>query len=197
MRKIELSDVKNLHEYELIRDGWRRNVIAEKARRRILLGPIMSLVFENRLTVLGQIQEMCRAERIVRPDAIRHEIDTYNELLPDAGEVAATLLIEITEEREIQARLDGLVGLTTGRHLFFELGDRRAPARFLGGQSREDRIAAVQYLRFSLGDDEATREALLDRRVPAAIRAEHPNYEAAASLSLETRKELARDLGTE
>ncbi len=197
MKKIRLSDVKPLQDYELIREEWRRNVIAEKARRRVLLGPIMSLVFEDRLTVLGQIQEMCRAERIVRPEAVQHEIDTYNELLPDPGEVAATLLIEITEEREIQPQLDRLLGLTTGRHLLFELGDRRVPARFLGGQSREDRIAAVQYLRFPLGDDAATRTALLDPTIPAAIRAEHPNYRAAAALSAETRAELARDLGTE
>lgn len=197
MRKIELADLKNLHEYELIRDDWRSSVIAQKARRRILLGPIMSLVFENRLTVLGQIQEMCRAERIVRPAAVQHEIDTYNELLPDSGEVAATLLIEITEERQIPSQLDRLLGLTTGRHLLFELGDRHVPARFLGGQSREDRIAAVQYLRFPLGGDAATRATLLDPGVLVAIRAEHPNYEASASLSLETREELARDLGAE
>ena len=197
MRKIELADVKNLHEYELIRADWRTSVIAEKARRRVLLGPIMSLVFENRLTVLGQIQEMCRVERIARPDAVQNEIDTYNELLPDRGEVAATLLIEITEEPEIRTRLDRLLGLTTGRHLLFELGDRRVPARFLGGQSREDRIAAVQYLRFPLGDDASTRGALLDPRVPAAIRAQHPNYQATTALSLETRSELARDLEAE
>ena len=197
MKKLQLSDVKNLQEYELIREEWRRNVIAEKARRRVLLGPIMSLVFEGRLTVLGQIQEMCRAERIVRPEAVQHEIDTYNELLPDVGEVAATLLIEITEEGEVQPQLDRLLGLTTGRHLLFELGDRKVTARFLGGQSREDRIAAVQYVRFPLGDDVATRAALLDPKIPAAIRAEHPNYKAAAALSPETRAKLARDLGTE
>jgi hypothetical protein len=194
MRKIQLSDVKPLQDYELIREEWRKSVIEEKAKRRVLLGPIMSLVFENRLTVLGQIQEMCRAERIVRPEAVQHEIDTYNELLPDAGEVAATLLIEITEESQIQSQLDRLLGLTTGHHLFFELGERRIPARFLGGQSREDRIAAVQYLRFPLGDEEATRAVLVDRQVPAAIRAEHPNYGAFAPLSFATREELARDL---
>ncbi|MFI5182433.1 MAG: DUF3501 family protein [Thermoanaerobaculia bacterium] len=197
MNKLQLSDVKNLHEYELIREEWRRNVIAEKSRRRVLLGPIMSLVFENHLTVLGQIQEMCRAERIVKPEAVQFEIDTYNELLPDAGEVAATLLIEITEEAEIRSGLDRLLGLTTGNHLIFELGKRHVPARFLGGQSREDRIAAVQYLRFPLGDDASTRAALLDRHVPAAIRVEHPNYKVNAALSLETRRELAGDLGAE
>ena len=197
MQKIRLSDVKNLHEYELIREEWRRDVISEKARRRILLGPVMSLVFENRLTVLGQIQEMCRVERIVKPGAVQHEIDTYNELLPEPGEVAATLLIEITEEREIRAQLDRLCGFTTGRHLFLELGDRRVPARFLGGQSREDRIAAVQYLRFPLGGDAATRASLRNPDVRALLHADHPNYRASTPLSLETREELARDLGAE
>ena len=64
MRKLELADVKNLQEYELIRDDFRRLVIDEKAKRRVLLGPKISVVFENRLTMLGQVQEMCRAERI-------------------------------------------------------------------------------------------------------------------------------------
>ena len=59
----------------------------------------MSLVFENRLTVLNQIQEMCRAERIVKPEAVQAEIDVYNELLPDAGELSATLLVEIPRRR--------------------------------------------------------------------------------------------------
>lgn len=194
MKKLQLSDVKNLHEYELIRDDWRRSVIAEKERRRVLLGPAMSLVFENRLTVLGQVQEMCRAERIVRPEAVQHEIDVYNELIPDAGEVAATLLVEITEQDRIQPELDRLVGLTTGRYLWLDVGGRRIDARFLEGQSRSDRIAAVQYLRFLFGGDAAAREALTDPDAAVTLRIDHPNYGAAAGLSLETRRELARDL---
>src|SRR5512147_2605136 len=139
MRKIDLSDVKNLHEYELIRGDWRKSVIAEKERRRVLLGPSMSLVFENRLTVLHQIQEMCRAERIVKPEAVQQEIDVYNELLPDAGELAATLLVEIDDAERVREELDRLIGLTDGTHLWIEIGGRRVFARFLGGQSREDR----------------------------------------------------------
>ncbi len=195
MRKIQLSDVKNLQEYELIRDAWRQSVITEKSRRRVLLGPSISLVFENRLTVLHQIQEMCRAERLAKPEAVQHEIDVYNELLPDEGEVAATLLVEITEEERIQPELDRLVGLSSGRHLFLDLGERRVPARFLEGQGREDRISAVQYLRFPLGSDAATREALEGGSVPATLRVTHPAYRAAAELSAETRRALARDLG--
>ncbi len=194
MKKIELSDVKDLQEYELIRDDWRRQVIAEKARRRILLGPSMSLVFENRLTVLNQIQEMCRAERLATPEAVQQEIDVYNDLLPDPGEVAATLMIEITEERRIQPELDRLIGLSSGRYLWIDLGARRIFARFLEGQGREDRISAVQFLRFPLGNDAATRQALEEGRLPALLRVAHPAYEAAAELPLETRRGLARDL---
>ena len=194
MNKIALADVKNLHEYELIRDDWRRDVIAAKARRRVVLGDRLSLVFENRLTVLHQIQEMCRAERIAKPEAVQHEIDVYNELLPDAGELAATLLVEITDESRVKEELDRLIGLTDGPHLFLEVAGRKVFARFLGGQSREDRIAAVQYLRFPVGDDASTRASLVSGPLPVVLHVVHPHLRASALLPAETRRELAQDL---
>ena len=194
MRKVALSDVKNLHEYELIRDAWRKDVIAVKAKRRVLLGDKMSLLFESRLTVLNQVQEMCRAERLARAEAVQREIDVYNELLPDAGELSATLLVEITEESDIQPRLDGLVGLSSGRHVWLELNGRKVFARFLEGQGREDRIAAVQYLRFPIGTDPRDRDALSVGPAPVILHVDHPGFRASASLSPETRAEIARDL---
>jgi hypothetical protein len=194
MKKLVLSDIKNLQEYELIRDAWRREVIGLKARRRVLLGSKMSLLFENRLTVLNQVQEMCRAERHAKPEAIQHELDVYNELLPDAGELSATLLVEIIEERLIQPELDRLIGLTDGKHLWLELNGRRIFARFLEGQSRADRIAAVQYVRFPVGEDPADREALASGGAPVFLRIDHPNYRASVELPAETRSEIARDL---
>lgn len=194
MKKIVLSDVKNLHDYELIRDAWRQEVIAAKAKRRVLLGDSMSLLFESRLTVLNQIQEMCRAERLVKPEAVQQEIDVYNELLPDDGELAATLLVEITEEAQIQPRLDRLVGLSSGRHLWLELSGRKVFARFLEGQGREDRIAAVQYLRFPVGTDPADREALASGKAPVVLRVDHPGCRASAELPTDVRAEIARDL---
>lgn len=194
MRKLDLTDVKNLHEYELIRDSWRKDVIAVKAKRRVLLGDIMSLVFESRLTVLNQVQEMCRAERLAKPEAIQQEIDVYNELLPDPGELSATLLVEITEEALIQPQLDRLLGLSSGRHVWLELNGRKVFARFLEGQGREDRIAAVQYLRFPIGTDPADRQALAGGPAPVVVHVDHPGYRARAALSAETRAEIARDL---
>lgn len=197
MKKITLEDVKNLHEYELIRDDWRRAVIAEKAKRRVLLGPAMSFVFENRLTVLNQVQEMCRAERLARPEAVQQEIDVYNELIPGPGEVAGTLMVEITDEARIQPELDRLIGLGAGDRLWLQLGDRRVFARFDEGQGREDRISAVQYLRFPVGDDAAVRSALESGTIAAKLVVDHPNYRAEVELPAETKRELARDLGPE
>ena len=192
MKKLVLADVKNLHEYELIRAAWRKDVIAVKARRRVLLGDIMSVVFECRLTVLSQVQEMCRAERLAKPEAIQQEIDVYNELLPDAGELSATLLVEITEEARIQPQLDRLIGLSSGRHVWLELDGRRVFARFLEGQGREDRIAAVQYLRFAV--PKPLQQALANSRVPALIVVDHPDYRAQSDLAPEVRRELLTDL---
>ena len=194
MNKLQLSDVKNLHEYELIRDDWKRDVIAAKARRRVSLGEWISLVFENRLTVLHQVQEMCRVERIVKPAAVQQELDVYNELLPDPGELAATLLVEITDVDRVKDELDKLLGLTSGEHLWLEIAGHRAFARFLDGQSREDRIAAVQYLRFPVGTDPAAKAALESGPLPVVLHLAHPHVRASALLSAETRRELARDL---
>ncbi|HKC26205.1 MAG TPA: DUF3501 family protein [Thermoanaerobaculia bacterium] len=194
MQKLELSDVKNLQEYELIRDDFRRHVIEEKAKRRVLLGPKISLVFENRLTVLAQVQEMCRIERIARPEKVQEELDVYNTLLPGAGELAATLFIEIADPAAIQRELDALIGLADGRALFLELNGRRVAARFSEGESRPDRIAAVQYVKFPVGEAPTDREALAAGEAPVLLRAEHPRYRAVAELSEETRRELARDL---
>ena len=197
MRKLEVGDVKNLHEYELIRDDWRRDVIAAKARRRVVLGDKISLVFENRLTVLHQIQEMCRAERIVKPEAVQQEIDVYNELLPEPGELAATLLVEIDDARRVQEELDGLIGLTDGTHLWIEVDGRRVFGRFLGGQSREDRVAAVQYVRFPVGEGADVRGSIESGPLPVVLHLVHPHARESALLSLETRRELARDLEPE
>ena len=192
MKPIAPEDVLNLHEYELARPEFRERVIDRKKRRRVALGPIMTLVFENRDTVLFQIQEMLRIERIVRPDKIQEELDVYNELLPAEGEVAATLFIEVTEPEKVQPTLDRFVGLDEPGKLALRVGRYVFPARFAPGQSREDRISAVHYVRFPLGEE--GRQALA-RNEKAELTVEHGGYEAATVLSPETVEELRGDLG--
>jgi hypothetical protein len=193
MQPLTLDDIQNLHEYELSRQGFSRRVIESKQRRRVPLGPLMTLVFENRDTVRFQIQEMLRAERIVRPDKVRHEVDTYNALLPGTGEVAATLFIEITDPSRIQSVLDGFVGLDEPGRLRMTVGALAYPAVFAPGQSREDRISAVHYVRFAPG--EPGRAALASGAV-AALEVAHggANYRARQELSADTVRELLADL---
>lgn len=191
MKPISGDEVLNLHEYEIARPDFRQRVIDRKKRRRVALGPIMTLVFENRDTVLFQIQEMLRIERIVRPEKVQQELDVYNELLPDAGEVAATLFIEVTEAAKVQPTLDGLVGLDEPGHLKMIVGGREYPGRFAAGQSREDRISAVHYVRFEPGDQGRADLAIGE---PARLKVDHGGYHAEAALSPETVRELLEDL---
>ena len=51
MKKIELSEVKNIYEYEKIREDFRRYIIDLKKKRRVEVGNRVSLVFENRDTI--------------------------------------------------------------------------------------------------------------------------------------------------
>src|SRR5580700_11513070 len=105
MKPIERGEILGLAEYEQIRDQFRSRIIAQKKRRRVQLGPKASAVFENRDTVLLQIQEMLRTERITRPGAVQHELDTYNELVPAEDEVSCTLMVEIVDKAERDAFL--------------------------------------------------------------------------------------------
>ena len=191
MRPLTASDIKNLHEYELERPAFRARVAALKSRRRLPLGPLMSLVFENRDTVRFQIQEMLRVERIVQPDKVQHELETYNSLLPGPGEVSATLFIEITDAARMREILDAFIGLDEPGRVALRVGARRVPARFDAAQSREDRNSAVHYVRFALGEEGA---AALRCGEDAALEIAHGDYRAAQPLAGETVQELLADL---
>ena len=111
MRKLTLSDIKDLREYERERDAFRAEIVAAKKRRRIQLGDLMTIVFENAATMRFQIQEMARAERMLRDEQIAREVETFNELIPADGELSGTLFIEITDDAALRYWLPRLVGI--------------------------------------------------------------------------------------
>jgi hypothetical protein len=189
MQKLSPSDLWPLPVYEQVRDQFRREVIAAKQHRRAAVGPIMTFVFENRLTVKFQVQEILRIEKIANPAAVQEELDGFNEMLPGPGELSATLLIELTgEEKAVAEELRKLTGLAD--HVWLELGRARVQARFDGGRDDGRRVSAVQYLRFP----GASRAALLDLQTPAAVLIDHPNYRHRAELGEGARRSLAADL---
>lgn len=188
VRPVTLNDVVGLERYETIRDTFRRRIIDLKQHRRVSVGDHVTLVFENFDTVLFQIQEMMRAERIVDLDRVREEIEVYNELIPGPNELSATLLIELQDSARIREELPKLYGLDQATWLEFD-GERIAGV-FEGGRAREDKVSAVQYVRFPLGERAERFVAAADVRLVI----DHPHYRASQRLSPETHRSLAKDL---
>ena len=191
MQKVTLDEIIGLERYEKIRDEFRRRVIDLKTRRRVSVGDRVTFVFENRETVLFQIQEMLRAEHITDIDKVRFEVTVYNDLIPGDSELSATMLIEITEQAQIRPALVRLIGIDQAVSLQIG-GQFTIPGVFEGGRSTEDNLSAVQYVRFPLSTEAraAFREGQEDVRLVIA----HPNYHAQTVISPETRRSLASDL---
>ena len=192
MKPITFEETLSLADYERVRDRLRPLFIHEKERRRLHLGSHLTFIFENAQTAWYQIHEMIRSERMTQRDAIQHEIDTYNELLPAAGELAATLLIEYADPRERDAALARLVGLE--RHLGLKIGAKKTPARFDDRQMATDRISAVQFVRFGLDGVDAARFLDLSARGEVTVEADHPGLAARAEIAGLLASSLAEDL---
>jgi hypothetical protein len=192
MKPVERSEILPLDEYERIRPHFRTRIIQEKSRRRAALGDIMSVMFENHDTVLLQIQEMLRTERITREQGIAHELDTYNELVPADDQLSMTLFIEILEREERERMLVALCGME--EHVHVEIDGERFPA---GGAAREgaesERTTAVQYYKIHLGNEAAHRLRSGEAKTVVVV-IDHPAYRARAELGPEVRAELAGDL---
>jgi len=191
MNKVVFSEILDIAQYEKARDALRRRVIELKKNRRAPVGPMVTFVFENHDTVLFQIQEMMRAERIVNDDAIQHEIDTYNQLLPGENELAATMLIELPDAARVRDEITKFYGANTGEVTYFQIGDERLPGVFDAGQSDDRRISAVQYVRFRFND--AQREAFVTGAKEARLAINHPNYRHDALIEGAVREELVKD----
>ena len=191
MRKLELSDLWSLPEYEQVREDFRHSIIELKKRRRVQVGPLLSFIFENRDTVLFQVQEMLRAEHVADPERVQEQLDIYNTMVPGEGELSATLFIEVTVPDRLPEEMARLRGVD--RAVYLELGGERIPAVFEEGRATDEGLSTVQYLRFHLTP--AQSRAFLAGREPVALVVDHPNYRERAVLSPETRLALSGDLG--
>ncbi len=142
MRPIALDDILGRERYGQVREAVRRRLIQHKRARRVAVGDRLSLVFEDRATVWYQTQEMLWIEHVTDLDAIRDELAVYNALLPSATELAATLLIELSDQARMREDFQRLLGLD--RHLAVQVGDRRVAAVFEEGRQTDKKIPAVR-----------------------------------------------------
>ena len=211
---LTLDDIADARAYEREREQFRSRIIALKKKRRVPVGPVVTLLFENRDTIRFQIQEMARAERLLSDEAIQVELDTYNPLIPGPGELSATLYIELTSRAEMEHWLPRLVGIE--RSVTLELtepagapGDPAAangttptgagPAEVIrceveeahaASLTREEVTAAVHFVRFSLSQAQIERF----RTSTVAVAVDHPGYRERTVVGDETRSSLLEDL---
>jgi hypothetical protein len=147
VKRVERKEIVDYSAYEDDRNAIRAEVMKIKDARRVHIGGYFTLLFETHATVWYQIQEMIRAERIVRESDILHEIDTYNELLGRDGELGCTLLIEIEDPELRDQRLQQWWNLPEQIYVRLEDGTR-IRATFDERQRGTGRLSSVQYLKF-------------------------------------------------
>jgi hypothetical protein len=198
VRPITRADIKSPKLYAAIRDDYRNRVIAMKQDRRVIIGDLVELVFDNRFTLTLQIEETCRLENLTTDAQIEEEIRASNELMPTEHSLAATLFIALPHGADARDVLGKLVGLD--EHVILQIGDSGSAggshairAAFEPGRSETERISAVQYARFPLSAD--ARAALLAAGTPIALEIDHPNYRYRVQCPEALRSSLAADYG--
>lgn len=185
MRKVTRADIVDYQTYNDERDVFRAQVMALKEPRRIHARPYLTFLFENTETVRYQIQEIMRTERIVREADILHEIETYNVLVGDKGELGCTLLIEIPDPAERDVLLRRWHKLP--EHLYMLLQDgRKVRPGFDPAQVGDEKLSSVQYLSFQV-----------EAGVPVALGADLPALIAEAVLTPAQQRALLDDLNAD
>lgn len=193
MQKLSRQDLWSLEDYAQKRDVFRRRLMEHKRARNLQVGPHVRLLFEDRLTMQYQIQEMLRAERIFEAQGIQDELDTYNALIPDAGNLTATMMIEFENVAERQQALARLVGIedrvwlqVAGFNRVFAIADEDMD------RSTADKTSSVHFLRFELA---ASMVGAFKNGAALGAGIEHANYQySVAAIPAELRASLMADL---
>lgn len=192
-RKLQLTDILDLRAYERERESSRNSVIEVKRRRRVGLGTVVTLMFENRETVKSQIQEMLRAEKVTSDSGVVEELNAYNPLIPEVGQLCATLFIELTTDEQMREWLPKLVGIEGSIVIKLSDGSEVRSITEEGHAetlTRADITAAVHYVRFEFSATQV--DAFASGVVQVAC--DHPAYLESVELPPFVVMELLSDL---
>jgi len=193
MTRIEAASLMTLESYAKARPEYRARVLAHKKERTIALGPNVTLIFEDELTIRYQIQEMLRIEKTFEEQGVRDELEAYNPLIPDGTNWKATMLIEFPDADERKRQLAALRDVE--RHVWAEVADKRilAFADEDMERSNDEKTSAVHFLRFELPAD---LRAALREGAALAIGIDHPACQARTGIVDPVRKSLLADLSS-
>lgn len=176
MNAITRDSLMSLEEYARERSSFRARVMAHKKDRSLAVGPNVTLLFEDELTIRYQIQEMLRIERTFEEAGINDELAVYNPLVPDGSNWKATMLIEFPDEDERRARLARLIGIedrvwvrVAGCEKVFAIADEDLQ------RENDEKTSSVHFLRFELAADMV---GALKGGAALAVGVDHPEYRA-------------------
>jgi hypothetical protein len=175
MHKLTVDELFSLERYARERPAFRTRVLEHKRDRQLAVGPHVTWLFEDRLTMQYQVQEMLRAERIFEPEGIAEELESYNPMIPDGSNWKVTLLIEYPNEAERRERLTQLKGIedrcwvqVAGQERVFAIADEDLE------RENDEKTSAVHFLRFELTP--AMIAALRDG-AQVSVGVDHPAYQ--------------------
>ena len=192
MPQISPDSLLSLEAYARERNAYRSRVIAHKRLRTVHVGDHLTFVFEDEQTIRYQVQEMLRIERIFEAEGIRGELEAYNPLIPDGGNLKATMMLEYPEPGERRRQLAGLKGIEDAAWVQVD-GHARVHAIADEDLEREndEKTSSVHFLRFEL---DAAMRASLKRGAGLNVGIDHPNYRASVAVAAEVRRSLTNDL---
>jgi len=192
MPRIDRASLMTLEAYARERPQFRAKVMAHKKNRTVQLGDHLTLIFEDELTIRYQVQEMLRVERIFEEAGIQEELDAYNPLVPDGGNLKATMMLEYPDPEERTRRLGELIGIEDKVRIQIE-GYERVWAVADEDLEREnaEKTSSVHFLRFELTEPMVQA---LKKGARLAIGVDHPRYSATLEAPSAVRDALVRDL---
>lgn len=193
MQKLTREDLYNLEEYAEMRDDYRKKIMAHKKDRRLELGENVLMMFEDRLIMQYQVQEMLKAEKIFEAAGIEEELSAYNPLIPDGTNWKATMLIQYPDVEERQHKLTQLIGIENNIWMQVEGFDKvYAIADEDLERDTEEKTSAVHFMRYEL-DDEMIAAAKTGAAISAGV--DHENYQAIVKpIATNIRDSLTSDL---
>ena len=190
--QITRDDLMSLEQYAQKRPEFRQQVLAHKKHRQVMLGPDATLYFEDRLTLLYQIQEMLRIEKVFEADGINDELEAYNPMIPSGRNFKATFMIEYTDPEVRAVQLEKLLGVEDLVWMQVADFDRVwAIADEDLDRSTDTKTSAVHFMRFEMSDNMADA---LKRGADWMIGVQHPVYIYELSVEGATRDSLLNDL---
>ncbi|AKA48792.1 hypothetical protein IX51_06385 [uncultured archaeon] len=187
-QKILREDILPPDTYSKNRNEVNAEVI-KKIKLRRLTTKTFSFLFEDKDTVLNQINEMVFLENIKDEEEIDRLIEVYSEQLPGDSELSVSMFIEFEDENQMVKELPRLAGIEQSVYLTFDGNELRGIPE--EGRSTEVLESTLQYLKFQF------TSSLLEKFLTSKnvyIETRHKTYQEIAKITPELLEQLKEEL---